>query len=62
VYRGFTVVQRARVNRVVDLILGQPELQAGGLVAERCALALPFFHSDSPWLILVAAAAESGRT
>jgi hypothetical protein len=33
VYRGLTVVQRARVDRVLDLILSQPELLAGGLVA-----------------------------
>src|SRR5208337_1928310 len=42
VHRGLTVVQRARVDRVVDLILCQPELLAGGLVAQRCARALPF--------------------
>jgi hypothetical protein len=39
---GLAVLQRARVDRVVDLVLGEPELLAGGLVAQCCALALPF--------------------
>ena len=42
-HRGLAVLQRARVYRVVDLVLVQPELLAGGLVAQRCDLALPFF-------------------
>ena len=42
VHMGLAVLQRARVDRVVDLVPGQPELLAGGLVAQRRALALPF--------------------
>src|SRR5260370_14557756 len=42
VHVRLAVLQRARVDRVVDLVLGQPELLAGGLVAQRRALALPF--------------------
>src|SRR5260370_8483738 len=38
VYIGLPVLQRARVDRAVDLVLGQPELLAGGLVAQRCRL------------------------
>jgi hypothetical protein len=59
VHRGLSVLQRARVYRVVDLVLGQPELLAGGLVAQRCALALPFFVRIVQWSILMISAARN---
>lgn len=53
VHIGLAVLQRARVDRVVDLVLGQPELLPGGLVAQRRALALPSVvrigHVCSSW-------------
>ena len=42
VHMGLAVLQRARVDRVVDFVLSQPKLLAGGLIAQRCALTLPF--------------------
>ena len=35
-------MQRSRLDRVVDLVLGEPELLAGALIAQRCTLAPPF--------------------
>jgi hypothetical protein len=42
VHRGGPVLQLARVDRRVDLILGQAVLVASRLVAQRRALASPF--------------------
>ena len=41
VHRGGAVLELARVDRVVDLVLCQPVFQAGGFVAYRRALASP---------------------
>jgi hypothetical protein len=42
VHMGLTVLQHARVDRVVDLVLGQPELLAGRSCRSAGRFALPF--------------------
>jgi len=46
VHCGRTILEFARVDRREDLLLGQPVLRASRLVAQRRALAAPFFGAE----------------
>ncbi len=45
VYATYSILELTGVNRSLDLLLGQSELPAGRLVAQRCTLPAPIlFH------------------